>query len=499
MNAEARLLWPREIRWLIVLLSLGVSFRLIKISQPFIDAWSWRQSDVAMIAENFYHHGFHLFYPQINWAGNTPGYVGTEFQLVPFIVSLLYICFGVHEWIGRSVSVSFFAVSVPFFYLLVRKVSNERSALLAVGIFMCTPLSIYASRSFMPDIASLSLSIAALYLFAEWLERERAPWLFMVVCLVTSLAILVKLPAVIIGLPLTYMAWQKYGVRLVARRELWTFAVLALILPLAWYAHAFLLSTRHFPYHFFGAGGIAIKDLGWYLGILHWTVAESLTPIVFGAMLVGSLLPSRATFGRLFHWWLITIILFVFLAGEGNRHQWYQLPIVPVAAAFSGFSCDAAWRSLAQLTGSKIAPTCMCCIFFAALIYLSYSALKPLYAPEPRRLQAWKVGNELNRIAPTDALVIAADDGDPTAIYYSRRKGWHFLQNGLFEGYPVDSQQAITQLEDWRKEGASYLIFTQYAFWWFDYYKAFHKHLNARYQRVRDTDQYIIFSLTKVE
>ena len=70
MHLQARLLWPREITWLVVLLSLGVSFRLIKISQPFIDAWSWRQSDVAMIAENFYHHGFRLFYPQINWAGN---------------------------------------------------------------------------------------------------------------------------------------------------------------------------------------------------------------------------------------------------------------------------------------------------------------------------------------------------------------------------------------------------------------------------------------------
>jgi hypothetical protein len=248
MNVQARLLRPREIRWLIVLLTLGVSFRLIKLSQPFIDAWSWRQSDVAMIAENFYRHGFRLFHPQINWGGNAPGYVGTEFQLVPFLASLLYICFGVYDWIGRAVSVLFFAVSVPFFYLLVRKVSNERSALLAVGIYICTPLSIYVSRSFMPDMASLSLCIAALYLFAEWLECERAPWLVTVVCLVMSLAILVKLPAVIIGLPLLYMAWKKYGARCVVRRELWAFTALSLFLPLVWYVHAYYLSVRHFPY-----------------------------------------------------------------------------------------------------------------------------------------------------------------------------------------------------------------------------------------------------------
>jgi 4-amino-4-deoxy-L-arabinose transferase-like glycosyltransferase len=488
------LLWPREIIWLVVLLALGVSFRLIKISQPFIDAWSWRQSDVAMIAENFYRHGFRLFYPQINWAGNGPGYVGTEFQLVPFITSLFYIYFGVHEWIGRAVSVLFFAVSVPFFYLLVRKISNERSALLAVGIYICTPLGIYASRSFMPDMASLSLSIAALYLFAEWLERGRAPWLFTVVCLATSLAILVKLPAVIIGLPLLYMAWKKYGARWMVRRELWAFAALSLLLPLAWYVHAYFLSIRHFPYHFFGAGGIQIKDLGWYMGILHWTVTESLTPIVFGAMLIGSVLPSHATFGRVFHWWLMALLLFVFLAGEGNRHQWYQLPIVPVAAAFAGLACDFALRTCAQLTGAKIAAV-LCCIFYAALAYLSYSSLKPLYEPQPQRIQAWQVGNALNHITPADALVIVADDGDPTAIYYSRRKGWHFLQDGMFKGYPLNSQQAIMQLEKWRAEGANYLGFTQYAFWWFNYYKGFQEYLDARYWRVRETKEYLIFSL----
>src|SRR5438093_1060661 len=136
--------------WLLVTwLACGLGIRLIKISQPFVDAWSWRQADVAMIAENFYLHGFNIFYPQINWAGINPGYVGTEFPFVPFIASLHYAVLGIQDWIGRSVSVFFFAVSVPFFYLLVRKITNERSAAFAAGIYILTPLSIFSSRSFM--------------------------------------------------------------------------------------------------------------------------------------------------------------------------------------------------------------------------------------------------------------------------------------------------------------------------------------------------------------
>jgi len=45
---------PQEAVVLLGVLVVGVLLRLVKISQPFIDEWSWRQSDIAMIADNFY-------------------------------------------------------------------------------------------------------------------------------------------------------------------------------------------------------------------------------------------------------------------------------------------------------------------------------------------------------------------------------------------------------------------------------------------------------------
>src|SRR4029453_12838696 len=53
------------------------------------------------------------FYPQINWTGPAPGYVGTEFPLVPFLAAGLYQIFGVQDWFGRCLLVGFFAASVP--------------------------------------------------------------------------------------------------------------------------------------------------------------------------------------------------------------------------------------------------------------------------------------------------------------------------------------------------------------------------------------------------
>jgi 4-amino-4-deoxy-L-arabinose transferase-like glycosyltransferase len=475
----------------VAILAGGLGIRLIAIAQPYVDAWSWRQADVAMIAENFYRHGFALFYPQINWAGTAPGYVGTEFPLVPFLAALLYGIFGVQAWIGRAVSVGFFALSVPFFYRLVRRTSHAHAARWAVAIYTLTPLGIFASRAFMPDMASLSLSLVALSLFATWLERAPHAPLFLATSVVTSLAILLKLPALLIGVPLLAMAWGKYGVRAVYQRELVALAALALSGPLAWYTHAYRISLTYPPYHFFGTGVIELVEVGWYWEIVHRLATSSLTPLVAAAMLVGLFVRVRTTYTWVFHWWLLALLGFIVIVGWGNHeHDWYQLPLVPVAAALAGRACDWGGRRMAQRMGGTLTRLGVG-MFVAGLAAVSYLCLAPHY--EPKRLVWWQAGLELNRLTPPEALVLIADDGDPTALYYSQRRGWHFLPN--FGSPPVDSQQAIRELERLQTEGASHLVFTANTFWWLERYPAFREHLEASYRRVRETEAYLIFDL----
>jgi len=124
-----------------------VAARLIFINQAYVDHWSWRQSDVAAIARNFLENGFRFGYPQIDWAGNAPGYVGTEFPILPFVAAVCYKFAGVHEWIGRIQAVILFAVSLPFFFLLVREIFGSTAAVWASFFFCLTPLNVFAGRS----------------------------------------------------------------------------------------------------------------------------------------------------------------------------------------------------------------------------------------------------------------------------------------------------------------------------------------------------------------
>src|SRR2546430_6967249 len=246
---------------LITLWILAVAVRFILIDQPYVDYWSWRQSDVAAIARNFFEYGFRFGYPQIDWAGGSGGYVGTEFPILPFLAAICYKFAGVHEWIGRSQSVIFFGISLPFFFLLVREIFDGTAAIWATFSYAFAPLNIFAGRSFMPDVPSLSLGIIGLYFFLHWL-RDPKMTPFYLAAIAISLSILIKVTSIAIAAPLAYIVvarlWQTPGVsqkRAAIYRPI-AFVAIVVLPSLAWYWHARQIAEEFYPYHFFGAGGV---------------------------------------------------------------------------------------------------------------------------------------------------------------------------------------------------------------------------------------------------
>src|SRR5438552_18071805 len=109
----------RTAKLAITLSIFAVAARLILIDQPYIDGWSWRQSDVAAIARNFEQNGFHFAYPHIDCSGNAPGYVVTDLQILPFVAVCCYKFIAVLDWLGLVAAVFFFFASVPFLFLFV--------------------------------------------------------------------------------------------------------------------------------------------------------------------------------------------------------------------------------------------------------------------------------------------------------------------------------------------------------------------------------------------
>ena len=487
---------------LAILLSiLAVAARLILVDQPYIDNWSWRQSDVAAIARNFYENGFHFAYPQIDWAGDQPGYVGTEFPILPLVAAVCYKFLGVHEWIGRIQAAILFVVSLPFFFLLVREVFDPLAATWAIFFYSFAPLNLFAGREFMPDVPSLGLAIVGLYFFFRWMDNAKPAFFAASACTI-SLSILTKFSSAIIGVPLLYLivaAPNAFGVAPKGNSShdhrpplqlLALFAAITLLPSAIWYWHAHQIAEMFYPHHFFGAGGIQIENLAWYWKIARLTTTSSLTLPLSVLAMIGLFVAPRGKYARLFHWWLAGMVVFIVIVGYGNRHQWYQLPLVAIAAALAGVACAVVAAKLSDRR-AKIASSILLATLFG---FLAFHYAQALYRPVAAQLR--DAGMELKRTTPPNSLIVAADHGDPTIFYCAERKGWHFVEtDGIYNGDPIDSRQAIDDLEELRARGASHLVFTSNTSWWLDYYTQFTAHLETAAKLVKRTPEFAIYQL----
>jgi hypothetical protein len=273
--------------------------------------------------------------------------------------------------------------------------------------------------------------------------------------------------------------------------QLLAFAAIAILPSVAWYWHAHQIAERYYPHHFFGAGGVRLESFSWYWEIALQTATSSLTPVLAIMALIGLFVAPRGKYGCLFDWWLVAMVLFVVAVGYGNRHPWYQLPFVPIAAAFAGAAC----AFFGSKISSRVAAVTLSILFTGSFAILAFFYVRPLYESSAAQLR--DAGLELKKITATNALIVAADMGNPTIFYYSNRKGWHFLeQRGIYGGNPKDSQQAIADLERLHRQGATHFVFTTNTFWWLNSYPELTQHLSESATLLEATPEFKIYALS---
>ena len=85
-------------------------------------------------------------------------------------------------------------------------------------------------------------------------------------------------------------------------------------------------------------------------------------------------------------------------------------------------------------------------------------------------------------LVPAGARVLVVTRGDDRLLALDGRTGGHFPQaaDGAYAGHhPLDSAQAIDELERMRAAGWRYLVFPVTALWWLDHYAELRRHLET--------------------
>ena len=405
---------------LIALMLLGLLSKLFNLTSPLLDYHSWRQTDTAGIARNLYNNGFNIFYPQIDWGGAGPGYVESEFQLVPFIISIFYKIFGVHEYVARLVIIAFSVGSIYLLYKMVRMYYSRRAAIFSAIFFIISPYELYFGRTVMPESAMIFLSIGSLYFFDKWTKQEnRNTFILAIIC--TTLAFLVKVSTLYLGLPLLWLAYVRYGRRLLFEPRLYIFTIVALIPPTMWYyfAHSVLAQYNSFDFWNLGSGskftGLELLlDPEMYKILFTRLAVYVFTPVGLLLFIYGLSLKTKLR-DYVFHFWVLAVIIFFLMLAAGViGNDYYQIALVPAGAVFVG-------RALSEVyEKKKMASYILVALILIPSVY--YTA--PMYT---QNTVVFDAGATVDKITSQNALIITTNSqfgSSPNLLYYSNRKGW---------------------------------------------------------------------------
>ncbi|MFN3874147.1 MAG: ArnT family glycosyltransferase, partial [Ignavibacterium sp.] len=202
----------KKILALVILLWIIIQL-LISLPDSILDDWmSWRQADTQNIARNFYKYDESIFYPQINWGGNSPGYVENEFQLYTYLISKIFILTGEHTLPGQLLSLIFIIITSLFlFKLVIYRFNDERAAVFSTFVFLVSNGPIHLSTAIMPDALSIMFYSIGLYSFIKYIDQKSQTYLISFI-IFTALAGLVKPLALNLGI-------IQFFILLLGRRE----------------------------------------------------------------------------------------------------------------------------------------------------------------------------------------------------------------------------------------------------------------------------------------
>ncbi len=442
----------------------GILLRLPLLFAPLTYSTdSWRQADTASIAYHFYVNGFKLLYPQIFWGGNGPGYVETEFQLYPFLVSILYYFFGEHVWLGKLVSLLFsIGAWVLFYQLAIRIFKEDQTARWALFFLVFSPLYVRYSVEFMPEGAVLFFYICALLFFVKWLSTFNISDLI-IASVSTALAILVKPTSIHIGLVFALLSFAYWRNGLLKRWEVWASVIFVLLPSVLWYWHAKnLYVTYGNTFGLLSGGDSKFGNLKillsphFYISILHldskWVLGYGLILL----FIVGLWIALRKKEYRIILFGIFVIGLYYMIVARYSSADWgiqYHVYVLPFFALATGLGVK--WIADNQ-TGMIIKSL----LWLSVLVFM-LSPLNLFYRMlNPGNDQLLQCAQNVNQLVPaSDKIIVsttsvAVDNGvpnnyqEPEIFFYSRRYGWSL---------PAD-RHSVAELTRLHNLGGAYFV-----------------------------------------
>ncbi len=443
-------------RSFIFVLLVGCLLRVAWVGRPldYRLANAWRECDYTQIARNFYREGMNILYPRIDWRGDTPGYVESEFPLLPWLAAVCDHLFGYREQYLRIFSVLLSLGSLAIFTKIARTMLPPIGALFAVTVFAINPLLVKFASAMQPETLMTFLSLLAFLAIGWWHEKPKPSRLILAAAFIAA-ATLAKAPAAVLGLVLAYVVLRRIGLRILRQPSLYIALFVAIAPPTLWY-----LWAKHFWTQYGNSLGLSNEShwIRWHdlkapmflLGNLKWETLAVFSP--FGWLLA---LAAPGYRGKRidFAWaWYAAVWVFYVVAAETSGDDWasyYHRNSVPAACLLMGAGLAALLEGknqlLAKISTSPRGHTYTKLIATATLLGMIILTGEALYRRDhhPDLYAMHSSAVELAPFIPADSLIVVrgGDRNDqfghpvahnePMFFAWMDRKGFNYAKSDL--------------------------------------------------------------------
>lgn len=493
----------RRLNWLlIIIVGLGFAIRIYNIDIPLLEFYPSRQIQTSDITRNFIKNKFSLLKPTISYLGQ--GYTPFLFEFPGYnlTVAAFYYLFGINETIGRLISVLGWFIAAILIYKIGLELNLKRTAVyIAVIFYTLSPLSVLISRSFQPDQWMLTFSLAGILYFLRS-HKRRNTYVMPLSIVFISISLLIKMPSAIFTLLPVLM------ILLIDRsksiKTLFAYTTICLMPTLLWYLWAYFQKNSSQA----AIGGFSFSNwfgLEVFLSSKYWTnvfgFEYNLVVLPVGMLLfIVGILTKLKREQRFLYFWLGAVSLYFLLFNKHTMtHEYYHLPLIPVASLFIGIAGERVVGSLAvMILPKKVLAVILSVALFALMII---PTIQRAYKPIERFGNVVAASNKIKSITKPDDLIIGSMDAGPTLVYYSDRHGWGFdverdqiAPQLIFYGIRNPSVlTAAQELERLRSQGA--VIFASAYKKQFLSNREFADYMYANYSVIEDNEDYVIFSL----
>ncbi|MBM3152676.1 MAG: glycosyltransferase family 39 protein [Chloroflexi bacterium] len=327
-------------RWLLsitvlVILTLGIFFRLMRLTNPPLDVHGWRWLRSAITARGFYYEMSPNADPesrhQAIWIAESFTYL--EPPITEGIVALSYwVAGGEYLWLSRIWTTLFWTIGGLALFLLAKRITSADGAVVALAYYMLLPYGNTETRAFLPEPLMVMFILLALYAAHRWVESSSWKWA-VTTGVLAGMAILTKIFAIFpTSMAILLVCIESYGLRrMVKNPQVWLVALLSVLIPASYYvfpnfsAGSDYLGIWSLPYL------QRLADITFYMGWLH-TINTYFNLAVALIAVASMLLLEKRWRGLVLGLWIGYGLFGLSFPSLIWSHIYYNLPLVGITA-----------------------------------------------------------------------------------------------------------------------------------------------------------------------